>query len=37
MHVKMTGDAGILAPPLTVGKDQIDAMVGKLREVLATY
>ncbi len=34
LHVKFTGDAGILAPPLVIEKSQIDDLVGILREAL---
>lgn len=37
MHIKMTGDAGILAPPLIAERAHIDEMCGILREVLKTY
>ncbi|MFQ5545548.1 MAG: aspartate aminotransferase family protein [Acidiferrobacterales bacterium] len=37
IHIKMTGDAGILAPPLIAEKAHIDEMCGILREVLKTY
>ena len=37
LHVKFTGDAGIIAPPFVVEKSQIDDMIGILREVLSTY
>jgi beta-alanine--pyruvate transaminase len=35
LHVKFTGSAGILAPPLTVERDQIDEMIEILRRVLS--
>ncbi len=34
LHIKTTGDAAILAPPLIVEKSQIDAMCEILRDVL---
>ncbi len=34
MHVKFTGDAGIVAPPFVAGKAHIDEMMDKLREML---
>lgn len=37
MHIKMTGDAGILAPPLIAEKAHIDEMCAILRDVLKTY
>lgn len=37
MHIKMTGDAGILAPPLIAEKAHIDEMCAILRDVLETY
>jgi beta-alanine--pyruvate transaminase len=36
LHVKMTGDAGIVAPPLIVEREQIDEMCGILRDVIST-
>ncbi len=35
LHVKFTGDSGVLAPPLVAGRDEIDEMVRILRETLA--
>ena len=35
LHVKFTGDAAIIAPPLVVEKQQIDDMCAILRETLA--
>ena len=35
LHVKFTGDAGILAPALTAEKAEIEEMVGILRKVIA--
>ena len=37
LHVKFTGDAGILAPAFVMEKDQIDALVDILRNVLSKY
>ncbi|MFQ6023381.1 MAG: aspartate aminotransferase family protein [Acidiferrobacterales bacterium] len=37
LHIKMTGDAGILAPPLIAEKSHIDEMCDILRAVLKTY
>ncbi len=37
MHIKMTGDAGILAPPLIAEKAHIDEMCAILRDVLKAY
>jgi len=37
LHVKFTGDAGIIAPPFIVEKSQIDAMISILRDVLGKY
>lgn len=34
LHMKFTGDAGIIAPPLTCKREHIDELVGKLRETL---
>ncbi|MEK9723736.1 MAG: aminotransferase class III-fold pyridoxal phosphate-dependent enzyme, partial [Rhodospirillaceae bacterium] len=36
MHVKFTGDAGIVAPPFASEKAHIDEMIDKLRMTLAT-
>jgi len=35
LHVKFTGDTGIIAPPLIAEKEHIDQIVGLLREKLA--
>ncbi len=37
LHVKMTGDAGILAPPLICEREHIDEMCAVLKEVLSDY
>jgi beta-alanine--pyruvate transaminase len=37
MHIKFTGDAGIVAPPLVAEKRHIDEIVARLRDVLARY
>lgn len=37
LHIKMTGDSGILAPPLVAEKSHIDEMCGILREILKSY
>ena len=37
LHVKMTGDAGIVAPPFICERDHIDRIVDILRSVLSTY
>lgn len=37
LHVKMTGDAGIVAPPLISEREHIDELCGILREVLGQY
>jgi beta-alanine--pyruvate transaminase len=34
MHVKFTGDAGIVAPPFVADKSHIDEMIDRLREML---
>lgn len=36
LHVKFTGDAGIVAPPLVAEKEHIDRLVDLLRETLST-
>jgi len=36
LHVKFTGDAGIIAPPLVAEKEHIDRLVDLLRETLST-
>ena len=35
MHVKFTGDSGILAPQFVVEEKHIDEMVDKLRKTLS--
>ncbi|HYV87653.1 MAG TPA: beta 1,6 glucan synthase, partial [Candidatus Polarisedimenticolia bacterium] len=37
LHIKFTGDAGIVAPPFIAEKKHIDEMVRILREVLSTF
>jgi beta-alanine--pyruvate transaminase len=37
LHIKMTGDSGIVAPPLVAEKSHIDQICGILRDVLKTY
>ncbi|MEM7404920.1 MAG: aspartate aminotransferase family protein [Pseudomonadota bacterium] len=37
LHIKFTGDAGLVAPPLISERAHIDELAGKLREVLSTY
>lgn len=37
LHVKFTGDAGIIAPPFVVEERQIDELCGILRQVLSRY
>ena len=34
MHVKFTGDTGIVAPPFISEKEHIDEMIDKLRSTL---
>ena len=37
LHVKFTGDSGIIAPPFVAEKSQIDDIISILRDVLSTY
>jgi beta-alanine--pyruvate transaminase len=37
LHVKFTGDAGIVAPPLVSEREHVDELCGILREVLGQY
>lgn len=37
LHIKATGDTGIIAPPLIVEKEQISELCGILRQVLRKY
>lgn len=37
LHVKFTGDAGIVAPPLVSEREHIDELCGILRDVLGQY
>jgi beta-alanine--pyruvate transaminase len=37
LHVKMTGDAGIVAPPLISEKEQVDEICEIMRNVLSKY
>jgi beta-alanine--pyruvate transaminase len=37
LHVKMTGDSGIVAPPLIAEKAHIDKICEILRSVLGKY
>ena len=37
MHVKFTGDSGIIAPALVAEKKHVDEMCKVLREVIATF
>ncbi len=37
LHVKMTGDAGIVAPPFVCERGHVDRIVDTLRSVLSTY
>ena len=34
LHIKFTGDAGIISPPFVIEKSQIDDLVSILRRVL---
>ena len=35
MHIKFTGDAGIIAPPLIADKKHVDEICRLLREVIS--
>ena len=37
LHIKMTGDAGIVAPPLVAERAHVDQICGILRQVLSTF
>ena len=37
LHIKFTGDSGIIAPPFVAEKSQIDDIISILRDVLSTY
>ena len=37
LHVKMTGDAGIVAPPFICEREHIDQIADTLRTVLKAY
>jgi beta-alanine--pyruvate transaminase len=37
LHIKTTGDSGIIAPPLIIEKEQISGLCGILRQVLSKY
>ena len=37
LHIKTTGDAGIIAPPLVADRSHIDEICGILRDVLKVY
>ncbi len=37
LHIKTTGDCGIVAPPLVIDKEQIDRIGAILRDVLGRY
>ena len=36
LHVKMTGDSGIIAPPLVSERAHVDRLVEVMREILST-
>lgn len=35
LHIKFTGDCGLVAPPLIAAKEHVDEIVGILRDTLA--
>ena len=37
MHIKFTGDSGIIAPAFIASKKDIDEMIRILREVISTF
>jgi beta-alanine--pyruvate transaminase len=37
LHVKLTGDCALIAPPFIVDKSHIDDICEKLRDVLSSY
>jgi beta-alanine--pyruvate transaminase len=37
LHVKMTGDSGIVAPPLVAGREDVDQICEILRQVLSKF
>jgi beta-alanine--pyruvate transaminase len=37
LHIKFTGDAGIVAPPLIADRSHVDEICAKLRKVLSAY
>jgi beta-alanine--pyruvate transaminase len=37
LHIKFTGDSGIVAPPFVAEKSHIDQMIDILRKVFSQY
>ncbi len=37
LHIKFTGDAGLISPPLVSTREHVDELCGILRDVLSKY